>query len=81
MESKQIVGVDSEIGSPEKPEDDSFPGEEIIGCENPKIVDWEEMQQELARLCSLSSALTKGNERKESLSTQLQSVIEVGFLS
>lgn len=77
MESKQIVGVDSEIGSAEKPENDSVSDEVILCCENPKIIEWEELQHELARLCSLSTALTKANERKESLSQQLTSVIEV----
>ncbi|XP_020587570.1 uncharacterized protein LOC110029563 [Phalaenopsis equestris] len=77
MESKQTVDVDSEIGSAEKVEDDSFPCEEILCCENPKIIQWEELQQELARLCSLSSALTKGNERKEFLSQKLGSVIKI----
>ncbi|XP_028547695.1 uncharacterized protein LOC110095168 isoform X2 [Dendrobium catenatum] len=77
MESKEIDDIDSEIASTEKPEADSFPGEEILCVENPKIIEWEELQQELARLCSLSSAHAKAKERKEFLSQQLRSVIEV----
>ncbi|WOK99130.1 UV radiation resistance-associated protein [Canna indica] len=52
-------------------------GEAIEGVENPKIVDWEDLQQELARLWSLSSALKKAKERKESLAQRLESIIEV----
>ncbi|KAI0518956.1 hypothetical protein KFK09_006395 [Dendrobium nobile] len=77
MESKEIDDIDSEIASTEKPEADSIPGEEILCVENPKIIEWEELQQELARLCSLSSAHAKAKERKEFLSQQLRSVIEV----
>lgn len=51
--------------------------EGIEGVETPKIVEWEDLQQELARLWSLSSALKKAKERKESLAQQLESIIEV----
>ncbi|KAG0471832.1 hypothetical protein HPP92_016378 [Vanilla planifolia] len=77
MESKRMAEVDSEIGLIEESEGDSLLGEEIIGCENPKVIEWEELQQELARLCSLSSALKKASEHKESLSQRIISVIEV----
>ncbi|XP_042394020.1 UV radiation resistance-associated gene protein-like isoform X1 [Zingiber officinale] len=50
--------------------------QEIEGGDDPKIVDWEDLQQELARLWSLSSALKKAKERKESLSQRLESFIE-----
>ncbi|XP_019705892.1 vacuolar protein sorting 38 isoform X2 [Elaeis guineensis] len=51
--------------------------EGIEGVETPKIVDWEDLQQELARLWSLSAALKKAKERKESLAQKLESIIEV----
>ncbi|XP_068640589.1 vacuolar protein sorting 38 [Aristolochia californica] len=43
----------------------------------PKIIEWEELQQELARLWSLSSALKKAKERKEYLAQRLESAIQV----
>lgn len=49
----------------------------IVGSENPKIVEFEELQQELARLCSLSSALSTAKEKKESLAKKLGDVIKV----
>ncbi|THU66888.1 hypothetical protein C4D60_Mb05t18930 [Musa balbisiana] len=55
----------------------NFDGEAIEGADNPKIVDWEDLQQELARLWSLSSALGKAKERKASLARRLESIIEV----
>lgn len=58
----------------------NFDGEAIEGADNPKIVDWEDLQQELARLWSLSSALGKAKERKASLARRLESIIEVGFV-
>ncbi|XP_064965279.1 vacuolar protein sorting 38 isoform X2 [Musa acuminata AAA Group] len=54
----------------------NFDGEAIEGADNPKIVDWEDLQQELARLWSLSSALGKAKERKASLARRLESIIE-----
>ncbi|KAG9441876.1 hypothetical protein H6P81_017730 [Aristolochia fimbriata] len=50
---------------------------EIHGQDRPKIIEWEELQQELARLCSLSSALQKARERKEYLAQKLQPAIQV----
>ncbi|KAK1291985.1 hypothetical protein QJS10_CPB17g01626 [Acorus calamus] len=41
-----------------------------------KVIEWEDLEQELARLCSLSSALAKVKERKDSLSERLQSFIQ-----
>ncbi|URE07610.1 UV radiation resistance [Musa troglodytarum] len=55
----------------------NFDGEAIVSADNPKIVDWEDLQQELARLWSLSSALGKAKERKASLARRLESIIEV----
>lgn len=76
MESKKIVNSDSELGTTKETEVDSPPEHLPLSCDNPKIIDWEELQQELARLCSLSSALEKAKERKDFLSQQLKSVIE-----
>ncbi|XP_008786771.2 UV radiation resistance-associated gene protein isoform X1 [Phoenix dactylifera] len=52
------------------------PLEGIEGAETPKIVEWEDLQEELARLWSLSAALKKAEERKESLAQKLESIIE-----
>ncbi|KAK1280379.1 hypothetical protein QJS04_geneDACA015066 [Acorus gramineus] len=41
-----------------------------------KVIEWEDLEQELARFCSLSSALAKAKERKDSLSERLQSFIQ-----
>ncbi|MQM00227.1 hypothetical protein Taro_032965 [Colocasia esculenta] len=41
-----------------------------------KLIEWEDLQQELARLWSLSSALKKAKERKETLARKLESVIQ-----
>ncbi|PKA57924.1 hypothetical protein AXF42_Ash012463 [Apostasia shenzhenica] len=77
MESKQIAGVETEVEPTEESGGDPLPVEEIVGCQNPKIIEWEELQQELARLWSLSSALKNAKERKNSLALRLESVIEV----
>ncbi|KAF3791410.1 UV radiation resistance-associated protein [Nymphaea thermarum] len=42
-----------------------------------KIIDWEEFQQELARLWSLSSALSNAEEKKESLVQMLNPLMQV----
>ncbi|KAK8935322.1 hypothetical protein KSP39_PZI013505 [Platanthera zijinensis] len=77
MESKKIISLDSEIETTKETEGDSPPEHFPLSRENPKIIEWEELQQELARLCSLSSALEIANQRKDSLSQRLKSVIEV----
>ena len=46
-----------------------------------KIIEWEDLQQELARAWSLSSALRTAKERKESLAQKLEEVIKVESLS
>lgn len=51
-----------------------------IDQENVKVIEWEEFEQELARLWSLSSALSEAKERKRSLQQKLESLIQVGFL-
>ncbi|XP_068646353.1 vacuolar protein sorting 38-like [Aristolochia californica] len=50
---------------------------EMDGQDQPKIIEWEELQQELVRLWSLSSALKKAKERKEYLAQKLESAIQV----
>lgn len=52
---------------------------ESADSENVKVIEWEDMQQELARLCSLSSALKDAEEKKSSLKEKLSSLIQVGF--
>ncbi|GMP55570.1 hypothetical protein CsSME_00020343 [Camellia sinensis var. sinensis] len=44
-----------------------------------KVVQWEDFEQELARLMSLSSALNEAKEKKLLLQQQLDSHIQVGF--
>ncbi|KAJ6804893.1 UV radiation resistance-associated gene protein isoform X2 [Iris pallida] len=51
--------------------------EVVVGVESPKVVEWEELQQELARLWSLSSTLAKARERKESLSRKIEDFVKV----
>lgn len=53
----------------------------VVASEKPKIIDWEELQQELARLWSLSSALKKAEEKKESLGQRIEAIIKVGPFS
>lgn len=53
-------------------------------CENKqqeeeKVEEWEDFEQALARLWSLSSALNQANLRKLSLQQKLQSHIQVSF--
>ncbi|KAJ4771919.1 UV radiation resistance-associated [Rhynchospora pubera] len=50
--------------------------DDVAGVEAPKVVEWEDMEQEIARLWSLSSALRIAKERKEELSQRLASIIE-----
>ncbi|XP_040374960.1 UV radiation resistance-associated gene protein isoform X2 [Rosa chinensis] len=45
--------------------------------EKVKVIEWEEFDQELARLWSLSSALKDAQEKKQSLKQKLESLIEV----
>jgi hypothetical protein len=52
---------------------------DVAGVEEPKVVEWEDMEQEIARLWSLSSALREAKERKEVLSESLNSFIKVSF--
>lgn len=49
---------------------------ESADSENVKVIEWEDLQQELARLCSLSSALKDAEEKKSSLKEKLSSLIQ-----
>jgi hypothetical protein len=53
------------------------PGSEVLGVDSPKVVGWEELQQELARLWSLSAALAAARDRKAGLAARLESALEV----
>ncbi|XP_058080011.1 vacuolar protein sorting 38-like isoform X1 [Magnolia sinica] len=59
-----------DLGAFASPNDDK-------AAESVKVVEWEDLQQELARLWSLSSALKKAKERKDLLSQKLESLIQV----
>ncbi|XBH68989.1 hypothetical protein VPH35_096998 [Triticum aestivum] len=52
------------------------PGSEVLGADAPKVVGWEELQQELARLWSLSAALAAARDRKAGLAARLESALE-----
>lgn len=45
-----------------------------------KVIEWEDYEQELARLCSLTSALEEAKSKKLLLEEKLQSLIQVRFL-
>ncbi|KAK4803927.1 hypothetical protein SAY86_003744 [Trapa natans] len=45
--------------------------------EKKKVIEWEDFEQELARLCSLSLALREAKERKQILHRKLESLIQV----
>ncbi|KAE8076275.1 hypothetical protein FH972_014938 [Carpinus fangiana] len=45
--------------------------------ENPKVIEWEDLDEELARLWSLSAALAKAKEKKQSLQQSLKALIQV----
>lgn len=47
--------------------------------ENLRVIEWEEFDHELARFCSLSSALSDAKEKKQRLEAKLESLIQVGF--
>ncbi|KAF0902121.1 hypothetical protein E2562_014375 [Oryza meyeriana var. granulata] len=52
------------------------PASEVAGADTPKVIDWEDLQQELARVWSLSAALAPARERKAQLAARLQSALE-----
>ncbi|KAL3506415.1 hypothetical protein ACH5RR_031797 [Cinchona calisaya] len=45
--------------------------------ENAKVIEWEDYEHELARLCSLTSALDDAKQKKLELQEKLQSLIQV----
>ncbi|KAK8585571.1 hypothetical protein V6N13_050548 [Hibiscus sabdariffa] len=47
-----------------------------VDC-NMQVIQWEDFENELARLWSLTSALKEANEKKQSLQEKLQSLIQV----
>lgn len=53
--------------------------EKEMDPENLNVIEWGVVDQELARLCSLSSALNETKEKKRSLQRKLESLIQVGF--
>lgn len=53
-----------------------LPPSEVEGVDDPKVIHWEDLQQELARLWSLSAALQAARDRKAHLAARLESAIE-----
>ncbi|CAM0950381.1 unnamed protein product [Alopecurus aequalis] len=51
-------------------------GSEVLGADAPKVIGWEDLQQELARLLSLSAALASARDRKAGLAARLESALE-----
>ncbi|KAK3187892.1 hypothetical protein Dsin_027453 [Dipteronia sinensis] len=49
----------------------------VIAQEKLQVIEWEDFEQEVARLWSLSSALKEAKEKKQSLEEKLQSLIQV----
>ncbi|KAL6905704.1 hypothetical protein ACP4OV_003305 [Aristida adscensionis] len=52
------------------------PAAEVEGADAPKVFHWEDLQQELARLWSLSAALQAAGDRKALLAARLDSALE-----
>jgi hypothetical protein len=50
-----------------------LPPSEVEGFDDPEVVHWEDLQQELARLWSLSAALQAARGRKAHLAARLES--------
>ncbi|KAG7995473.1 hypothetical protein I3843_01G111300 [Carya illinoinensis] len=44
---------------------------------NPKVIEWEDFEDELARLWSLSAALKEAKEKKQSIQQKLEALIQV----
>lgn len=43
------------------------------------VIQWEDYEQELARLCSLTSALNEAKKKKQLVQQKLQSLIQVNY--
>ncbi|XP_038906453.1 UV radiation resistance-associated gene protein [Benincasa hispida] len=64
-----------ERGKP--PSSSSSESSRLSDPDNAKVIEWEDFEQELARLWSLSSALEEAKQQKESLKQKLDSLIQV----
>ena len=53
------------------------PASEVEGVHAPKVIHWDDLQQELARLWSLSAALQPAGDRKAHLAARLESTLQV----
>jgi len=53
-----------------------LPPSKVEGVDDPKVIHWEDLQQELARLWSLSAALQSVRDRKAQLAARLESALE-----
>jgi len=51
------------------------PASEVEGAHAPKVIHWDDLQQELARLWSLSAALQPAGDRKAHLDSALQVIV------
>ncbi|KAJ0036079.1 hypothetical protein Pint_25485 [Pistacia integerrima] len=49
----------------------------VVDSEKVKVIEWEDFEQELARLWSLSSALQQAKDKKQSLQDKLNSIIQI----
>lgn len=61
-------------------EEDKEIGVSGYSFENAKVIQWEDYEQELARCCSLASALEEAKQKKLQLQEKLNSLIQVIFL-
>lgn len=52
-------------------------GDTAVVLKNAKVIEWEDYEQELARFCSLSSAINEAKQKKFLLEQKLQSLIQV----
>ncbi|CAN6348855.1 unnamed protein product [Urochloa humidicola] len=79
MEDQGPSAAAPELSPPPPEEGDGWvllPPSEVEGVDAPKVIHWEDLQQELARLWSLSTALQASRERKARLAARLESAIE-----
>lgn len=58
-------------------EEDKEIGVSDFSFENAKVIQWEDYEQELARLCSLASALEEAKQKKLQLQEKLNPLIQV----
>ncbi|XP_066356393.1 vacuolar protein sorting 38-like [Miscanthus floridulus] len=72
----------STLPHPQPPEEEGdgwvlVPASEVEGAHAPKVIHWDDLQQELARLWSLSAALQPAGDRKAHLAARLESALQV----